>query len=68
MISHVDNPNIIMDYSKIINVPIIELINRPLISAVMQVQLLSVLKVLYFIVDWIQINQKKIWMKGILIF
>ena len=59
LLSHVDNPNIIMDYSKIINVPIIELINRPLISAVMQVQLLSVLKVLYFKTDSIHSSHKK---------
>jgi len=52
MLSHVDNPDIIMSYAKNINFPILLLIDKALDDKnknnVMQVQLLSVLKVLYF--------------------
>ena len=50
-LSHIDNPNIIMSFAKNINFPIILLIDKALDDKnknnVMQVQLLSVLRVLY---------------------
>ena len=52
ILSHVDNPDIIMSYAKNINFPILLLIDKALDDKnknnVMQVQLLSVLRVLYF--------------------
>ena len=62
LLSQIKNPNIIMKYAQLINVPIVLLILKPLNdnSAVMQVQLLSVLRVLYFGTSSIHQNQKKI--------
>ena len=52
ILSHVNNPHIIMAYAKSINFPILLLIDKALDDKnknnVMQVQLLSVLRVLYF--------------------
>ncbi len=61
LLSHINNTEIIMQYAKQLNMPILELINEAIDikNEVMQVQLLSVLKVLYFTTIPIHLKYKK---------
>jgi len=61
LLFHINNPEIIMKYAKNINLPIVLLIDEALDNKneVMQVQLLSVLRVLYFKTAPIHLKYKK---------
>ena len=61
LLFHIDSPEIIMKYAKNINLPIVLLIDEAIDNKneVMQVQLLSVLKVLYFKTAPIHLKYKK---------
>ena len=60
LLSHLNNPEIIMTFANRINLPIILLIDEAIDenNEVMQVQLLSVLRVLYFKTSPIHLNHK----------
>ena len=60
LLSHINNPETIMEYAKIINLPIIKLIDKAIDNnnEVMQLQLLSVLRVLYFKTSPIHLKHK----------
>ena len=60
LLSHLNNPELIMTYAKRINLPIVLLIDEAIDenNEVMQVQLLSVLRVLYFKTSAIHLNHK----------
>ena len=62
LLSHVNNPDIILSYAKTINFPILLLIDKALDDKnkinVMQVQLLSVLRVLYFKTSAVHLKYK----------
>ena len=62
LLSHVNNPDIIMSYAKNINIPILFLLDKALDDKnknnVMQVQLLSVLRVLYFKTSSVHLKYK----------
>ena len=60
LLSHISNPELIMEYAKIINLPIVLLIDKAIDknNEVMQVQLLAVLRVLYFKTASIHLKHK----------
>ena len=60
LLSHVSSPELIMKYARCINLPIVQLLDEAIDNKneVMQVQLLSVLKVLYFKTSAIHLKHK----------
>ena len=60
LLSHINNPETIMAYAKVINLPIVKLIDKAIDNnnEVMQLQLLSVLRVLYFKTSSIHLKHK----------
>ena len=65
LLSHINNAEIVMSYAYLLNIPILLLINEAIEmkNEVLQIQLLSVLRVLYFKTSSIHLKNKKATLK-----